>query len=54
MKKYEADYIYEVWRRGGNPDSVNPDRIPRDYDWVWDKPEPEHLPRRPPTLEEPT
>lgn len=35
-RKQIADYEYEVWRRGGNPDEVNPDDVPEDYDWVWD------------------
>ena len=26
-RKYEADVEYEVWRSGGNPDCVNPDRV---------------------------
>ena len=43
---HDPDYYYEVWRRGGNPDAVDPDDIPRGYDWVWDTPLPEHLPRR--------
>lgn len=24
---YEGDVAYEIWRMGGNPDSVHPDRI---------------------------
>ena len=39
-----GDYVYEVWRRGGNPDAVSPEEVPRDYDWVWDDPLPNHLP----------
>jgi hypothetical protein len=46
MRDCEGDYIYEVWRRGGNPDTVNSDEIPENYDWVYDKPMPKHLPRR--------
>ena len=38
MKDYEADYIYDVWRNGGNPDEVSQEEIPEDYDWVWDDP----------------
>jgi hypothetical protein len=45
MDETEADYLYEVWRRGGNPDSVDRDDIPQDFDWVWDSPRPEHLPK---------
>lgn len=30
MSDYYGDVIYEVWRRGGNPDAVDPDRV-RDY-----------------------
>lgn len=26
-RKYESDVFYEVWRSGGNPDRVDPDRI---------------------------
>lgn len=26
-RKYEADIAYDIWRRGGNPDYVHPDRI---------------------------
>ena len=43
MNKREADYIYEVWRRGGNPDAVDLDEVPEDFDWVWDKPLPKHV-----------
>jgi hypothetical protein len=34
----EGDYIYEVWRRGGNPDLIDRDEIPEDFDWVWNEP----------------
>ena len=47
MSKTEGDYLYEVWRRGGNPDRVDLDDIPRDFDWVWDTPRREHFPRPP-------
>lgn len=40
-----GDYCYEVWRRGGNPDAVQRDDVPEDYDWVWDEPRREHLPK---------
>jgi hypothetical protein len=46
MSKEESDYLYEVWRRGGNPDAVDLDDVPRDFDWVWDEPRREHLPNR--------
>ena len=39
MEKHESDYLFEVWRRGGNPDEVDPDDIPEDFDWVWDDPD---------------
>jgi len=39
MEKYEADYLYEVWRHGGDPDDVDLDSIPEDFDWVYDEPE---------------
>jgi len=26
-RRYEADVYYDVWRSGGNPDAVNPDRV---------------------------
>jgi hypothetical protein len=29
-REYEGDVWYEVWRNGGNPDNVDPDRV-RDY-----------------------
>lgn len=45
MRDSEADYLYEVWRRGGNPDAVDIDDIPRDFDWTWEAPCKEHLPR---------
>jgi len=45
MDETEADYFYEVWRRGGNLDAVDPDDIPEDFDWVWDSPSPKHLPK---------
>ena len=35
MTKEEGDYIYDVWRYGGNPDAVDLDDVPQDYDWVW-------------------
>lgn len=47
MEKYEADYLYEVWRHGGNPDNVNLDEISESYDWVWEMPKTEHLPNYP-------
>lgn len=46
MKTAEGDYLYEVWRRGGNPDNVNLDRIPEDFDWIYDSPRREDLPHR--------
>ena len=46
MKDYEADYLYEVWRRGGNPDAVDLDDIPEDFDFLWDRPLERHLPKR--------
>lgn len=30
-RRYEADVVYEVWRRGGNPDMVDPDRVQDRY-----------------------
>ena len=42
-EKMEGDYIYDVWRSGGNSDSVDREEIPSDYDWVWDEPT---MPRR--------
>lgn len=39
MKDHEADYLYDVWRNGGNPDAVDLDDIPTDYDWVYDTPD---------------
>jgi hypothetical protein len=47
MNESESDYLYEVWRSGGNPDAVDLDEIPRDYDWVWERPLDEHLPQPP-------
>ncbi len=47
MKKHEADYIYEVWRSGGNPDAVDLDDIPEEFDWILDEPQPQHLPQPP-------
>lgn len=26
-REYEADVVYDVWRSGGNPDRVDPDRM---------------------------
>ena len=46
MRESEADYLYEVWRRGGNPDEVDVESIPGRFDWVWDEPMPEHLPKQ--------
>jgi hypothetical protein len=37
--KYEADVSYDVWRWGGNPDSINLDRID---DCYYDGHEPEY------------
>ena len=48
MDKREADYLYEVWRRGGNPDAVDLEEVPKDFDWVWDQP----LPSPPPPSRE--
>lgn len=31
QRDYEGDVIYEVWRRGGNPDQVDYDRVIDDY-----------------------
>ena len=31
-KGYEGDVWYEVWRRGGNPDLVDSDRVQDCYD----------------------
>lgn len=31
-RKYEGDVWYEVWRSGGNPDIVDPDRIRDSHD----------------------
>jgi len=45
MDEHDGDYLYEVWRRGGNPDAVHLDDIPKDYDWVWDKPLERHMPQ---------
>ena len=47
MSKDYYDYLYEVWRRGGNPDAIGPDDVPPDFDWGWDQPLPEHLPQPP-------
>jgi len=30
-RRYEHDVYYEVWRRGGNPDSIDPDRVADQY-----------------------
>jgi hypothetical protein len=46
MTDVEANYLYEVWRRGGNPDNVNLDRVPEDFDWIYDSPRREDLPHR--------
>lgn len=27
MRKYDSDVFYEVWRSGGNPDLIDPDRV---------------------------
>jgi len=35
-KEREADYAYEVWRRGGDPDNIDHDDVPEDWDWVYD------------------
>ena len=42
--KTEYDYLYEVWRNGGNPDAVDIDDIPRDFDWTRDKVLEKHMP----------
>ena len=34
-RQYEGDIIYEVWRAGGSPDAVSPDRLD---DYWWDHP----------------
>ena len=39
MSEWEGDYLYEVWRHGGNPDTVRWNDIPSDFDWVWDIPD---------------
>ena len=26
-RRYESDVAYEVWRNGGNPDRIDPDRV---------------------------
>jgi hypothetical protein len=31
-REYENDVFYEVWRRGGDTDCINPDRV-SDYYW---------------------
>ena len=50
MKKHDADYLYEVWRRGGDPDNVDLDQIPDNFDWVFDysatETHPQKKPRR--------
>jgi len=33
QRRYESDVFYEVWRSGGNPDRINPDRV---QDRYWD------------------
>lgn len=30
-RRYEADVSYDVWRGGGNPDRVNPERVEEAY-----------------------
>jgi len=37
--KYRGDVIYEVWRRGGNPDLVDYDRVD---DYYYENYEPEY------------
>lgn len=32
QRKYEGDVSYEVWRRGGNPDRIDDDRVGDSYD----------------------
>lgn len=27
QRQFEANVYYEVWRAGGNPDRINPDRV---------------------------
>ena len=46
MKTAEGYDRDEVWRRGGNPDNVNLDRVPEDFDWIYDSPRREDLPHR--------
>jgi len=46
-REREGDYLYEVWRRGGNPDNVTRDEIPEEFDWVYDAPLAKHLPKEP-------
>jgi hypothetical protein len=36
-RKEVADYEYEVWRNGGNPNNVDPEDVPEDFDWINDK-----------------
>lgn len=30
-REYEADVAYEVWRRGGNPDSIDQDAVDEEF-----------------------
>lgn len=30
-RRYQNDVSYEVWRRGGNPDRIDPDRVQDHY-----------------------
>lgn len=31
IRRYESDVTYELWRGGGNPDRINPDRMDDAY-----------------------
>lgn len=31
QREYESEVIYQVWRRGGNPDAVQPDEVSDAY-----------------------
>ncbi len=31
QRRYEADVSFEVWRSGGNPDRISPDRVSDNY-----------------------
>lgn len=49
-KSYDGDVYYEVWRSGGNPDRVDPDRLD---DYRWNGVEPETAARRELTRQRP-